>query len=85
MDYGDLYAELKNKIRWSIASSLNEQEITVPYRESERLAAKIAGELLEEYKIRVNGLRLDLKHRIESETRALAEQDSYEGSPNGTS
>lgn len=46
--WDDLYAEMKNKVRWAIGSTLAETgAINLPYRQQSALAGVIAQDLLE--------------------------------------
>lgn len=59
MQWEDLYSELKNKIRWAIASSVG-MHFNLSYRDSNQLAGPIAQDLLEVFKARDEKPDLDI-------------------------
>ncbi len=55
----DVYAELKNKIRWSITTTMGAQS-NIPFRVSNELARNFAQELLSVFKAKEEKPDLDL-------------------------
>lgn len=51
VDWADLYAELRNKVRWAIGSTIAESgAINLPYRAQTALAGVVAQDILEALK-----------------------------------
>jgi hypothetical protein len=50
VDWELLYAELKNKIRWAISTTLDAHGVVIPYRASQEEAGALASTILERLK-----------------------------------
>jgi hypothetical protein len=50
VDWELLYAELKNKIRWAISTTLDAHGVAIPYRASQEEAGMLASSLLQRLK-----------------------------------
>jgi len=51
MQWAELHSELKNKIRWSIASSTQHADFNLGYQSSVQWATLLATEIVEELKL----------------------------------
>lgn len=69
----ETYAELANKIRWSIASSVSSAGINLPFRTSKSLAGFFASDLLRLLKLLEEKPDLDIAELAKSERRTLTE------------
>lgn len=67
----EVYAELLNKIRWSIASSVAAQGINLPFRTSKGIAGLFAGDVLRLLKLLEEKPDLDIYELAKSEQRSL--------------
>lgn len=69
----EVYAEMLNKIRWSIASTVSGAGINIPFRTSRGLAGLFAGDVLRLLKLLEDKPNLDILELAKSELRDLTE------------
>jgi len=67
----EIYAELLNKIRWSIASTVSGQGINIPFRTSKGMASLFASDVLRLLKLLEEKPNLDIFELAKSEQREL--------------
>lgn len=69
----ETYAELANKIRWSIASTVSSAGINLPFRTSKGLAGFFASDVLRLLKLLDEKPDLDILELAKKEARDLTE------------
>jgi len=71
MEWEETYAELANKIRWAIASTVGAAGINLPYRTSKGIATLFASDVLRLLKLLEEKPNLDIYELAKSEARVL--------------
>lgn len=71
MEWEQIYAELLNKIRWSIATSAANGGINIPFRTSKGLAGFFASDVLRLLKLKDEKPDLDIAELAAKELRDL--------------
>lgn len=71
MQWEETYAELANKMRWSIASTVSAMGINLPYRTSKGLASFFASDVLRLLKLLDEKPDLDILGLAKREARDL--------------
>ena len=79
MQWEDVYAELRNKIRWSISSTATSVGISLSYEESLKHAKCAASQVVEDFKTRTGSSSRQKAPELPTLKKDLAERAARNG------